>query len=434
MYYEDPKASVRKADRKISDLRKKHFPEQVVQPPSSIVYGSAAVHAHKHVRTFETIFSSWLVGLMYDIKIGAPRDPDSIKDFFPQEWIRFLAGVDVQDGTVAMTMLRNQAKNAEDGSGPEESGRSSEKSLEESIVCHLTRVFLTTHDAFREIIHASAAAASPRRTESEHQAAPEQAASASGKRDDMCPLQLKCASADQTPSASTPSVPAACRERQRMPSEQQSTTGASPQRYVNLGIAQVVCRPGASNPAQKVSRVSNAVQQVLHSYEARDAALATQQHISEKRGLDNIFTVEKMIEIREKLKSQKQAEVLVNALRSAQNIELHNSPAVQAALNSHEKLSMRPRPPSGKVEASPGADVMSTPAAPAVQHPFSAVGLPGPQRLGSARSVASNPCQVVGSAGGAPQQPLSARPRTAYAGTKKDWLPLDSRVYAKMPL
>lgn len=501
---EDPRAAVRNAERRVADMRKKHFPETVAPIPSSVVYGSGSVKAHKRVRTFERLFSAWLVGVMYDSKIGAPRAPDAIKDFFPQQWIRALTDVDVQDGAVALSMLRGQVKSAggvaEDA---EESGRSSEKELEESIVSHLTRVFITTHDAMVEMaaaaaaVPAAAAAAvqpslsfhsSPKSShkgggyaeKSGGEASPPAAAAAA----DLPSLPLRY---DSTPVEQSPpqQQPYSARGQlssahRRLQSASSGGCSSSPQRFVNLGIAQVVCRPGATRPAQKVSKVSNAVQHVLQTYEDREAASVTQQHINEKRGLDNIFTVEKMLEIREKLRVQKQAEVMVNALRQAQQIELHSSPAVAAVLAANmEKLIVRPRPPSGKVEPSTGAAVTANlslaqpplpsssiaaappPAAAAAgPHPplqpqsarghadaaqagggpstahgtSAATGSSRPQRISSAKT--SNPLRSTAGLLSvySLQSPQAVRPKTAYVGAKTDWLPIDARTIAKAPL
>jgi hypothetical protein len=510
---EDPRAAVRNAERKVADMRKKHFPETVAPIPSSVVYGSGSVKAHRYVRTFERLFSAWVVGVMYDTKIGAPRAPDAVKDFFPQQWIRALTDVDVQDGAVALSMLRGQAKVqsercrvAEDA---EESGRSSEKELEESIVSHLTRVFITTHDAMVEMAAAAAApsaAAAAVQPSLSFNSSPKSSHKGGGPAErsggdaappaaaaDLPSLPLRY---DSTPVESPPQhqqqQPCSARGQlssahRRLQSAGSSGGSSSPQRFVNLGIAQVVCRPGATNPAQKVSKVSNAVQHVLQTYEDREAASVTQQHINDKRGLDNIFTVEKMLEIREKLRVQKQAEVMVHALRQAQQIELHSSPAVAAVLAAGaEKLSVRPRPPSGKVEPSTGAAVtanlslaqpplpsssVAAAAPPPEQadrgvtgpHPpvqaqrarghtagtaaqaqqagggpssegGAATGSSRPQRISSARTT--NPLRSTAGllSVHSLQSPQAVRPKTAYVGAKTDWLPIDARTIAKAPL
>jgi hypothetical protein len=457
---DDPRAAVRNAERKVSELRKKHFPDQVPPIPSSVVYGSGSVNAHKYVRTFEGLFSSWLVGVMYDAKIGAPRNADALKDCFPQQWIRFLADVEVEDGEVAMTMLRNQVK-ASTSSGDdrgEESGRASEKTLEESIVSHLTRVFLTAHDAVVQMgsfgDNSAAAAAAPPVAAGSPPASSKGAkgeaspAAQRGGTSEMQPLQLLRFAGDATPI--DPSPRSQGLHRQSSASARPSGE-SSPQRVVNLGIAQVLCRPGAAKPALKTSKVSCAVEQVLQSYEDREAATLTQQHINEKRGLDNIFTIEKMMEIREKLRMQKQADVVVNALRAAQHAELQNSPAVAAVLsaNSAEKMSLRPRPPSGKVETTAGAVTAALHGCPSTATAALGSLAPGqppppppppsrPQRVGSARSAVSIPAaSSANSVGLSVQQlqaPQSVRPHTAYVGSKRDWLPIDSRSYVKQTL
>jgi hypothetical protein len=181
-----------------------------------------------------------------------------------------------------------------------------------------------------------------------------------------------------------------------------------------------------------------------------------------------------MLEIREKLRLQKEADSLVSALRVAQRAELHSSPAVAAACmaGAAERVSIRPRPPSGKVETTAGAATASAagaqgPQAQAVgaaavpagglfsaasprRPPAAAAGVGGtadaspaasskPVRIGSARSTAQGSSGGDGASDGQQlwiggENPQLARPKTAYVGAKRDWLPIDARAYARQTL